>query len=102
MYVCFPARLSLCVITVLAMTTLSYSSQSMVPSVPYVKAVDVYLIISFLFVFGSLLEYAFLLNIRLRCGGQRAHKQQVGSQETNSFVKRWHKIETQGRSTPKT
>ena len=48
------------------MTTLSYSSQSMVPSVPYVKAVDVYLIISFFFVFGSLLEYAILLNIKLR------------------------------------
>ncbi|CAB3979970.1 glycine receptor subunit alphaZ1-like [Paramuricea clavata] len=76
-----PARLSLCVITVLAMTTLSYSSQSMVPSVPYVKAVDVYLIISFFFVFGSLLEYACLLNIRLRCVGQRAHKQKGKAEE---------------------
>ena len=64
-------------ITVLAMTTLSYSSQSMVPSVPYVKAVDIYLIISFFFVFGSLLEYAILLNIRLRCVRGSTHKQQV-------------------------
>ena len=76
-----PARLSLCVITVLAMTTLSYSSQSMVPSVPYVKAVDIYLIISFFFVFGSLLEYAILLNIRLRCARGSSHKQQEKPEE---------------------
>ena len=49
----------------------------MVPSVPYVKAVDIYLIISFFFVFGSLLEYAILLNTRLRCVRPNTRKQQV-------------------------
>lgn len=70
----FKARLSLCVITVLAMTTLSYSSQSMVPSVPYVKAVDCYLIVSFFFVFGALLEYAIILNVQLRHSKSKQNK----------------------------
>ena len=56
------------------MTTLSYSSQSMVPSVPYVKAVDCYLIVSFFFVFGALLEYAIILNVQLRHSKSKQNK----------------------------
>ena len=53
-----PARISLGITTVLAMTTLMFGVQSSLPKVPYVKSVDVYMIMSFTLVFASLAEYA--------------------------------------------
>ncbi|CAH1264593.1 GABRB3 [Branchiostoma lanceolatum] len=44
--------------TVLTMTTFITSARASVPKISYVKAIDVYLIICFLFSFGALIEYA--------------------------------------------
>lgn len=53
-----PARVALGITTVLAITTLMYGVQSSLPRVGHVKAIDVFLLGSFLFVFAALLEFA--------------------------------------------
>lgn len=52
-----PARVALVVTTVLTIVTLMGSFRSSVPKVSYVKALDVFFIISLFFVFGAVLEY---------------------------------------------
>lgn len=58
--------LSLCVLlcsgvtTVLTMTTINTHLRETLPKIPYVKAIDVYLMGCFVFVFLALLEYAFV------------------------------------------
>lgn len=52
-----PARVALGITTVLALTTLIFGIQSFMPKVSYVKAIDWFLMISFLFVFSALIEY---------------------------------------------
>lgn len=44
--------------TVLTMTTISTGVRSSLPRISYVKALDIYLVMCFVFVFAALLEYA--------------------------------------------
>ena len=44
--------------TVLTMTTISTGVRSSLPRISYVKAIDIYLVMCFCFVFFALLEYA--------------------------------------------
>lgn len=55
-----PARVSLGITTVLAITTLIFGIQASMPRVGHVKAIDVFLLGSFLFVFAALVEYAII------------------------------------------
>ncbi|CAN2388223.1 Gamma-aminobutyric acid receptor subunit delta [Pristimantis euphronides] len=54
-----PARVSLGITTVLTMTTLMDSARSSLPRASAVKALDVYFLICYVFVFSALVEYAF-------------------------------------------
>ncbi|KAM3922508.1 gamma-aminobutyric acid receptor subunit delta [Leptodactylus fuscus] len=54
-----PARVSLGITTVLTMTTLMDSARSSLPRASAVKALDVYFLICYVFVFAALVEYAF-------------------------------------------
>lgn len=54
-----PARVSLGITTVLTMTTLMVSARSSLPRASAVKALDVYFLICYVFVFAALVEYAF-------------------------------------------
>ena len=53
-----PARVSLGVTTLLAMSTTQASINSSLPPVAYTKAIDVWSGVCVTFVFGALLEYA--------------------------------------------
>lgn len=44
--------------TVLTMTTISTGVRSSLPRISYIKAIDIYLVMCFVFVFAALLEYA--------------------------------------------
>lgn len=73
-----PARVSLGSTTVLSIVTFTGSFRNTFPKVSYVKAVDVYFIVSFAFIFAALMEYILLL---LNNGFKR--KRRIGS-ESNS------------------
>ena len=53
-----PARISLGVLTILTMTTQTTGSRQDLPRVSYVKAIDVWMTVCLVFVFGALLEFA--------------------------------------------
>lgn len=53
-----PARISLGTITILAMGGFLIGEQEGFPSVSYIRAIDIYLITCFVFVFGCMVEYA--------------------------------------------
>ena len=55
-----PARVALGITTVLTMTTLISSARASLPKVSYVKAIDWYLLLCLIFVFGSIMEYTFV------------------------------------------
>uniref|UniRef100_A0A4W3JTP2 Gamma-aminobutyric acid type A receptor subunit beta3 n=1 Tax=Callorhinchus milii TaxID=7868 RepID=A0A4W3JTP2_CALMI len=54
------ARVALGITTVLTMTTINTHLRETLPKIPYVKAIDLYLMGCFVFVFLALLEYAFV------------------------------------------
>ncbi|KAK6102706.1 cation transporter family protein [Brugia pahangi] len=53
-----PARVALSVLTILTMTTLTATTNASMPKVSYVKSIDIFLGVSFVMVFSSLLEFA--------------------------------------------
>ena len=56
----FSSSLSAGITTVLTMTTINTHLRETLPKIPYVKAIDIYLMGCFVFVFLALLEYAFV------------------------------------------
>ncbi|XP_017659706.1 PREDICTED: gamma-aminobutyric acid receptor subunit beta-1 isoform X2 [Lepidothrix coronata] len=60
--------------TVLTMTTISTHLRETLPKIPYVKAIDIYLMGCFVFVFLALLEYAFVNYIFFGKGPQHQKK----------------------------
>ncbi|XP_067039892.1 glycine receptor subunit alpha-1-like isoform X3 [Acropora muricata] len=66
-----PARIGLGITTVLTLTTLTNSARASLPKVSYVKSIEWFLILCFLYVFASLVEYAgvsFEINRRIKRG----------------------------------
>ncbi|XP_077984867.1 gamma-aminobutyric acid receptor subunit beta-like [Glandiceps talaboti] len=53
-----PARVALGITTVLTMATIMATTASSLPKISYIKAIDVFLGMCFLYVFASLVEYA--------------------------------------------
>uniref|UniRef100_A0A673L387 Gamma-aminobutyric acid receptor subunit beta-2-like n=1 Tax=Sinocyclocheilus rhinocerous TaxID=307959 RepID=A0A673L387_9TELE len=68
------ARVALGITTVLTMTTINTHLRETLPKIPYVKAIDMYLMCCFVFVFLALLEYAFVNYIFFGRGPQRQKK----------------------------
>ena len=64
--------------TVLTMTTISTGVRSSLPRISYVKAIDIYLVMCFCFVFFALLEYA---AVNYNYWGARAKKKKKGRKE---------------------
>uniref|UniRef100_A0A673XKM1 Gamma-aminobutyric acid type A receptor subunit beta2 n=1 Tax=Salmo trutta TaxID=8032 RepID=A0A673XKM1_SALTR len=79
------ARVALGITTVLTMTTINTHLRETLPKIPYVKAIDMYLMGCFVFVFLALLEYALVNYIFFGRGPQRqkraAEKEAVANNE---------------------
>lgn len=83
-YKAVPARVSLGVTTLLAMSTTMGSIQRSLPPVAYTKAIDVWTGLCTFFVFSALLEYA-LVNYASRSDAQRAAKQKELKEKALEF-----------------
>ncbi|GFT06392.1 glycine receptor subunit alphaZ1 [Nephila pilipes] len=64
-----PARVTLCVTSLLTLSTQHAQSQKSLPPVSYIKAIDIFMSSCTVFVFASLMEYA-LVNILLGEGSE--------------------------------
>ncbi|KAE8625636.1 hypothetical protein XENTR_v10006346 [Xenopus tropicalis] len=77
------ARVALGITTVLTMTTINTHLRETLPKIPYVKAIDMYLMGCFVFVFLALLEYAFVNYIFFGRGPQMQKKLAEKSAKSN-------------------
>lgn len=83
-----PARVALGITTVLTMTTLISSARASLPKVSYVKAIDWYLLLCLIFVFGSILEYtfiAFMINVRTKNKKKASTNGELSSKVRNFY-----------------
>lgn len=79
--------MALGITTVLTMTTISTGVRSSLPRISYVKAIDIYLVMCFVFVFAALLEYA---AVNYTYWGARAKKKsKTGSSSCSSTPDRY-------------
>lgn len=91
-----PVRVSLGITTVLAITTLLFGVQASLPKVGYIKAIDFYLLGSFLFVFGALVEFAVICTVT----DLREEKSRVASERNNDSTRDPSTILACGFSSP--
>nr|XP_045737764.1 gamma-aminobutyric acid receptor subunit beta-1 [Mirounga angustirostris] len=84
--------------TVLTMTTISTHLRETLPKIPYVKAIDIYLMGCFVFVFLALLEYAFVNYIFFGKGPQKkgASKQDQSANEKNKLEMNKVQVDARG------
>ncbi|BFZ24626.1 hypothetical protein BsWGS_27665 [Bradybaena similaris] len=71
-----PARVTLGVLTVLTLNTHGSYIQSQLPKVSYIKAIDVWIVSSLIFVFAALLEFAYV-NVLARRGDKEIMSAQI-------------------------
>ena len=99
------ARVALGITTVLTMTTISTGVRSSLPRISYVKAIDIYLVMCFVFVFAALLEYAAVnytywgarAKKKVKAGSSTGANHQAGGSSANSSTStpdRTHYIST--------
>ncbi|XP_073999978.1 gamma-aminobutyric acid receptor subunit beta-like isoform X2 [Rhodnius prolixus] len=79
------ARVALGITTVLTMTTISTGVRSSLPRISYVKAIDIYLVMCFVFVFAALLEYA---AVNYTYWGARAKKKSKKTKEAEEVTRK--------------
>ncbi|XP_032243194.2 gamma-aminobutyric acid receptor subunit beta [Nematostella vectensis] len=95
-----PARVSLGITTVLAITTLIFGVQSTLPRVGYIKAIDVYLLGNFLFVFASLVEYAIMCSI-FKTNEQKQREEELRERIKANNARKWWEKEMRAKQTAK-
>ncbi|KAF7711953.1 gamma-aminobutyric acid receptor subunit beta-3 isoform X5 [Silurus meridionalis] len=92
------ARVALGITTVLTMTTINTHLRETLPKIPYVKAIDMYLMGCFVFVFLALLEYAFVNYIFFGRGPQMQKKMAEKAEKANNDRNKYdgNKVDSQG------
>lgn len=77
------------------MTTISTGVRSSLPRISYVKAIDIYLVMSFVFVFAALLEYA---AVNYTYWGKRAKKKSKKNKGNEKKLSSKSKFSDAGKS----
>ncbi|XP_012677137.1 gamma-aminobutyric acid receptor subunit beta-3 isoform X4 [Clupea harengus] len=92
------ARVALGITTVLTMTTINTHLRETLPKIPYVKAIDMYLMGCFVFVFLALLEYAFVNYIFFGRGPQMQKRLAEKAEKANNDRTRYdgNRVDAQG------
>ncbi|XP_061600066.1 gamma-aminobutyric acid receptor subunit beta-1 isoform X2 [Cololabis saira] len=85
------ARVALGITTVLTMTTINTHLRETLPKIPYVKAIDIFLMGCFVFVFLALLEYAFVNYIFF---GRGPHLQKKAAEKAKSNNENKNRMES--------
>ncbi|GFX47144.1 gamma-aminobutyric acid receptor subunit beta-like [Trichonephila clavipes] len=80
------ARVALGITTVLTMTTISTGVRSSLPRISYVKAIDIYLVMCFVFVFAALLEYAAVNYTYWGARAKKKTKKENKANDTNEEI----------------
>ena len=78
--------------TVLTMTTISTGVRSALPRISYVKAIDIYLVMCFVFVFAALLEYAAVNYTFWEARAKRKAKRQQQQQQRQQAHKNRYQV----------
>ncbi|KAL8566714.1 hypothetical protein ACOMHN_050362 [Nucella lapillus] len=81
-----PARVSLGVLTVLTLNTHGSTIQSTLPKVSYIKAIDVWVVSSLIFVFAALLEFAYVNVLARRADKELAMAEVNGEMSRHILV----------------
>jgi hypothetical protein len=84
-YKAAPARISLGLLTVVAITTQSAGARSQLPRVSYIKAIDVWMATCLTFVFAALIEFA-VANFFARQSEAQKIKLEEEMKQTRSFM----------------
>lgn len=79
----------------MTMTTISTGVRSSLPRISYVKAIDIYLVMSFVFVFAALLEYA---AVNYTYWGKRAKKKSKKNKANEKKLSSKSKFSDAGKS----
>lgn len=79
-----PARVTLCVTSLLTLSTQHAQSQKSLPPVSYIKAIDIFMSSCTVFVFASLMEYA-LVNILIGEAGDGG-QEEVCYEKSNAVI----------------
>ncbi|KAK2565818.1 Gamma-aminobutyric acid receptor subunit beta-3 [Acropora cervicornis] len=82
------ARIAMGITTVLTMATLIGSARTSLPKVSYVKSLELFLIMCFLFVFSAILEYAFVSYLVFKNREEEREKETMRKKhdDPNDFV----------------
>lgn len=83
-----PARVSLGVLTVLTLNTHGSTIQASLPKVSYIKAIDVWVVSSLIFVFAALLEFAYVNVLARRADKEFALAQVNGAGGPKEIVRK--------------
>ncbi|XP_065067066.1 gamma-aminobutyric acid receptor subunit beta-2-like isoform X2 [Rhopilema esculentum] len=81
-----PARAGICITTILTLITMLGVVNTNMPKVSYIKAIDLYLLVSFIFVFSSLVEYIIVLNFENCFLKKRNRKDNTKWNEDHSHI----------------
>eukprot|EP00112_Aurelia_sp_Birch-Aquarium-sp1_P026446 Seg939.6 transcript_id=Seg939.6/GoldUCD/mRNA.D3Y31 product="Gamma-aminobutyric acid receptor subunit beta-3" protein_id=Seg939.6/GoldUCD/D3Y31 len=81
-----PARAGICITTILTLITMLGVVNTNMPKVSYIKAIDLYLLMSFIFVFASLVEYIIVLNFRNCCNKEKKKAKNEHAEAENEHI----------------
>ena len=83
-----PARVGLGITTVLTMITISNSARAPLPKVSYTKAIDWFLLMCLVYVFGALMEYALVNFYSFKLRYKRQKENRKAEKEVRNLIQR--------------